>query len=110
MAKGVSYDELIKMAESYGVADNALFLSAARQYEIQMKVIHQIEAVLDSTDPVVTKSYVKEVENAYSHPMIKELPKHADSANKTLNMMLDIIVKLGHKSEGEDELSKMGKA
>ena len=63
MGKSVSFDELIEMARSYGVAENALFISAARQYEIQAKVIAKIEAVLDESDPVVKKSYVKEVEN-----------------------------------------------
>lgn len=106
MKKGVGFNELLKMAESYGVADNALFVSAANQYAIQVKVIQKIEAVLDNSNPVVTKSYVKEVENLYSNPMIKELPKHSDSANKTLGVMLDIITKLGHKPEAVDDFDK----
>jgi hypothetical protein len=109
MGKSVSFDELIEMARNYGVAENALFISAARQYEIQAKVIAKIEAVLDESDPVVKKSYVKEVENLYSNPMVKELPKHSDSANKTLGVMLDIITKLGHKVEETDELEEMSR-
>lgn len=107
MKKDISFKDIMKMAESYGVSDNALFVSAARQYEIQTKVIRKIEEVLDDSDPVVTKSYVKEVENLYSNPMIKELPKHSDSANKTLGMMLDIITKLGKKSEPKSGLLEL---
>lgn len=104
MKKNVGFDELMKMAKDYGVADNALFISAANQYTIQTKVIKKIEAVLDESDAVVTKSYVKEVENLYSNPLIKELPKHSDSANKTLTVMLDIITKLGRKEEKSEGL------
>lgn len=103
----ITFSDLMKMAEDFGVDDNALFISAARQYEIQTKVIRKIENVLDESDPVVTKSYVKEVENLYSNPMIKELPKHSDSANKTLGMMLDIITKLGRRVEAKSGLEEL---
>jgi len=107
MKKNVGFDELMKMAKDYGVADNALFISAANQYTIQTKVIKKIEAVLDESDAVVTKSYVKEVENLYSNPLIKELPKHSDSANKTLTVMLDIITKLGKKAEPSKSMEEL---
>ena len=107
MKRTVSFSDLIKMAENYGVSDNALFISAARQYEIQMKVIKSIEKILSQDDPVVTKQYVKATENVYSHPLVKELPKHADSANKTLNVMLDIITKLGKKEEKKSSLAEL---
>jgi len=105
--KTVSFNDLIKMAEDYGVSDNALFISAARQYEIQMKVIQSIEKVLSQDDPVSTKSYIKDVSNVYAHPLVKELPKHSDSANKTLGIMIDIIIKLGKKTEPQSALSEL---
>lgn len=104
MKKEIKFDDLIRMAENYGVADNALFVSAARQYEIQTKVIKSIERILDEADLTVSKSYVKEVENVYANPLVKELPKHSDSANKTLAIMLDIIAKLGRKEEKSEGL------
>ena len=108
--KEISFNDLIKMAENYGVADNALFVSAARQYEIQTKVIKSIEKILDEADLTVSKSYIKEVENVYANPLVKELPKHSDSANKTLAIMLDIIAKLGRKEEKSADLAElMGK-
>lgn len=107
MKKTVGFDELMKMAKDYGVAENALFISAANQYTIQAKVIQKIETVLDNSDAIVTKSYVKEVDNLYSNPLIKELPKHADSANKTLGMMLEIITKLGKKPEPSKSMEEM---
>lgn len=99
MAKVRTYTQLIKMAKEYGVDKNALFLSAAKQYDVQMRMIEQIESILNDGELLVSKEYVKSRENVYSHPLVKELPKHADSANRTLNTMLDIIVKLGSKQE-----------
>ena len=40
MAKKIAtYDELLLMAKNYGVDKNALFLAAAKQYDLQQKVI-----------------------------------------------------------------------
>lgn len=99
-------DEILKMAEAYGVADNALFKAAARQYDLQMRVLDNIREALDEEDGLVTtKEYVKGRKNVYANPLVKELPKHTDSANKTLAVMIDIIKKLGHPSAPVDDLS-----
>lgn len=107
MKKTGTFDELMKMAEEYGVADNALFISAAKQHAIQMKVIANIEAILGDGDLLVSKEYVKSRENVYSHPLVKDLPKNADSANRTLSVMLDIITKLGKKAEPSKSMEEL---
>ena len=107
-AKVVStYDELMAMAVEYGVENNAMFISAAKQYAVQMRIIDSIEKILSEDELLVSKEYVKSRENVYSHPLVKELPKHADSANKTLGVMLEIISKLGQKAEPKSELGDM---
>lgn len=93
----ITYAKLIKMAEAYGVSDNALFIAAASQYELQQRIIADIKEALDNDSMIITKEYVKGRENACANPLIRELPKHSDSANKTLSAMLDIINKLGHE-------------
>lgn len=107
MAKKNTFDELMKMAADYGVQDNALFVSAAKQYGVQMRIIDSIEKILSDGDLLVSKEYVRSRENVYSHPLVKELPKHADSANRTLGTMLDIITKLGRKAEKKSEIDEM---
>lgn len=93
------------MAEDYGVEDNALFLSAAKNYETQKKLIDRMSAAIEHDETIVAKEYVKGRETLTAHPLVKELPKHIDSANKSLSTMLDIITKLGErKSVG----SKLG--
>lgn len=105
--KGMSYTALIRMAKRYGIEDNPLFVSAANQYMVQQKVIEEIKKSLsDPAEYTVNKEYVKGRENLYVNPLVRELPKHSDSANKTLNAMLDIIVKLGSEPTEKDELAE----
>ncbi len=100
----LSYNKLINMAKQYGVEKNALFIAAANQYVLQQQVLERIKASLDEEDEcTVSKEYVKGRANVYVNPLLKELPKQSDSANKTLQTMLDIITKLGHEHEEKNE-------
>ena len=99
--KGATYDELLKMAKSYGVDDNALFLAAAKQYDLQQKVIEMLKEGIEDGDLTTQKTYLKGEKNDYAAPLVKELPKHSDAANRTAGTILDIIVKLG-KPPAED--------
>ena len=105
-----TYSKLMNLAKLYNVDKNALFVSAAEQYEVQIRVIRMIKKQLDEDGSAVsTKEYIKGRENVYANPLIKELPKNVDSANRTLQTMLDIITKLGHKTEPESALTKFAK-
>lgn len=102
-----TYDDLIGMAESYGVESNALFIAAARQYELQQQVIEKIrKEIIEADEATTTKEYVKGRENVCVHPLIQQLPKHLDSANRTLQTMLDIITKLGREQPKSDKLGE----
>lgn len=102
--KKTTYDELMKLAKRFGLEDNEMFISCANQYDLQQKVISNIKKAIEDDDLVVSKEYVKNRTNVYANPLIKELPKHSDSANKTLGMMLDII-----KSLGKEQIAKKSK-
>lgn len=104
--KTATYKELMQMAEDYGVSENALFLSAANNYQIQKKLIDRISETIDQDETIVAKEYVKDRENLQAHPLVKELPKHIDSANKSLAMMLNIVTQLGEKKITGDKLSQ----
>lgn len=93
--KAATYDELLKMAKSYGVDNNALFLAAAKQYDLQQRVIDLLREGIEDGDLTTKKTYLKGQENDYAAPLVKELPKHSDAANRTAGTILDIIVKLG---------------
>ena len=103
MAKNAAtYDELLKMAKSYGVDKNALFLAAAKQYDLQQKVIEMLKEGIEDGDLTTQKTYLKGEKNDYAAPLVKELPKHSDAANRTAGIILDIIVKLGRKAEDDE--------
>ena len=99
--KTATYDELLKMAKSYGVENNALFLAAAKQYDLQQRVIDLLREGIEEGDLTTQKTYLKGQANDYAAPLVKELPKHSDAANRTAGTILDIIVKLG-KPPAED--------
>ena len=87
------------MAKQYGVDQNALFLAAAKQYDLQQRVIEMLKAGIEDSDLVTSKTYIAGQSNDYAAPLVKELPKHSDAANRTAQVILDIVVKLGQKPE-----------
>ena len=103
--KGTTYDELLRMAKSYGVENNALFLAAAKQYDLQQKVIEMLKEGIEDGDLTTQKTYIKGAGNDYAAPLVKELPKHSDAANRTAGIILDIIVKLGQKPAEDNEFN-----
>ena len=97
-------DKLKGLAEQYGVENNPLFLTTLDRYTTQMMVIESMREALDAESTIVEKEYVKGRGNVYAHPLIKELPKACDSANKTADMLLKIIDTLGEKKKAVDPL------
>ena len=101
-----NYNKLLRMAKSYGVDKNALFLAAAKQYDLQQRVIEMLKAGIEDSELTTEKCYVGGEKNTYAAPLVKELPKHSDAANRTATVILDIIVKLGQKpTETEDDFN-----
>ena len=94
-----TYEELLRMAKQYGVDQNALFLAAAKQYDLQQKVIEMLKAGIEDGEMTTKKTYLAGQANEYAAPLVKELPKHSDAANRTAAVILDIIVKLGRKPD-----------
>lgn len=101
--KSNNVERIKQMAAEYGCADNALFLTTLDQYIVQQRVIDMIREELDGSDAAISKEYVKGRENLYAHPLIKELPKHSDSANRTAELLLKIITALGDKKPVDND-------
>ena len=99
-----TYDELLRMAKQYGVDQNALFLAAAKQYDLQQRVIEMLKAGIEDGELTTSKTYIAGQANDYAAPLVKELPKHSDAATRTAAVILDIIVKLGQKPVEKDGL------
>ena len=102
----LTFDEIMDLAEQYGVRENVLFVSAAARYAGQMDMIRKIQEDLDDrglTFEVIGSTGQKKIE---AHPMAGQLPKYNDTANKTLGVMLDIIQRLGTPAPAGDKLGE----
>lgn len=96
--------DIQKLAKECGVDTNPLFVSTLHNYETVQLSIESIHNTLKSESITVNKEYVKGRENKYINPVIKELPRLVDIANKTMNSMLSIIRQFGH-IKGQDALT-----
>ena len=104
--KKPTFDEIMELAETYGVKDNVLFVSASKRYAGQLEMIEKIEEDLRTRGLMVEKTNVKGDVNIDANPLAGQLPKYNDTANKTLGVMLDIIGKLGTSAPVGDKLGE----
>jgi len=93
--KNLCYDDLIETARRYGVAENPLFTSAAYRYSEMMKTIAELREQIEKTGVSILHTNVRGEDNMDVNPLVPQLPKYVDSANKTLSTMLDVITRLG---------------
>jgi len=103
--KKLSFNEIMKFADQYGVKDNVLFVSAADRYAEQMKLIGEIQKSLGEGLLMETVGSMgqKKVE---ANPLVMQLPKYNEVANKTLGVMLDIVEKIGAPAAQDDDLDE----
>ena len=95
--------EIIKIAEEAGVQTNYFFLTTFQRYQTQISVLEKLQNIIDETDTLVTKEYVKGRENLYTNPAITEYNRTTDRANKTVNTLIKIINGFKKEDEERDE-------
>ena len=103
--KKLSYKEIMDLAEQYGVKDNVLFVSAADRYAGQIQIIEEMQ---ESVSKGLLMKSVGSMgqEKIETNPLVVQLPKYNDTANKTLGVMLDIIQRLGTAAPAGDKLGE----
>ena len=101
--------EIIRIAEESGVQGNYFFLTTFQRYQTQLKILDELEKVLNEQGTLVQKEYVKNRANVYAHPAIAEFNRTTDSANKTVSTLMRIIRQftVSESSEDEDPLMQM---
>jgi len=104
--KKMTFDEIMILAESYGVKDNILFVSASRRYAGQLEMIEKIQDDLRQRGLMIEKLNTNGDSVPIANPLAAQLPKYNDTANKTLGVMLDIIGKLGTAAPAGDKLGE----
>ena len=93
------FNKLIAFGKLYQIEDAQDFQEAARIYAEEAALIDQMRDRLDSDGLTVLKTY-KTGDVEVAHPLLSELPRHVESANKCLLAIGDMIEKRGAKKEG----------
>ena len=100
-------EEIIRIAEQYGVEQNFLFLTTFKRYQVQLSILNDLEQKIKTEGSLVTKEYVKGRGNVYTHPAIGEYNKTSTSANQTVATLIKIFKSLRDDesdNDGEDKL------
>ena len=96
-------EEILNIAQKFGVEQNFLFLTTFKRYQVQLKILNELEQKIQQDGSLVTKEYVKGRENVYTHPAISEYNKTSQSANNTVATLIKIL-----KDLRKDEASEGG--
>jgi hypothetical protein len=100
-------NKIIEMAQKSGAEQNFLFITTFKRYQVQLKILGDLEKELMESGTLITKEYVKGRENVYSHPAINAYNRTADSANRTASTLMKVITSLKDVSmdvEPDEEL------
>lgn len=94
-------NEILAKAEERGVQSNFFFVTTFKRYQVQMKILADLEKAIIEYGATVTKEYVKGRQNLVANPAIVEYNKTATAANGTVTTLMNIIKNLeGEESSG----------
>ena len=91
-------NEILEKAQERGVSSNFFFRTTFKRYQVQMKMLGDLEKSIEEFGPTVTKEYVKGRQNVVANPAIAEYNKTATAANGTVATLINII----RSFEGEE--------
>lgn len=98
-------DEILRKAEEKGVTQNFFFVTTFKRYQVQMKIMSELEKAMQKEGTLVTKEYVKGRKNLVANPAITEYNKTSTAANGTVSTLINIVKAL--PSEDEEGKSKL---
>lgn len=99
-------NELLQQAEKRGVSSNFFFVTTFKRYQVQMKILSDLEIAIKEHGATVTKEYVKGRKNLVSNPAITEYNKTSTAANGTVSTLINIIKTLSNEPDTVDALSE----
>ena len=94
--------EILKIAEESGVSNNFFFVTTFKRYQVQLKMLSELEKSMNEDGMLVSKEYVKGRKNLYSSPAVKDYNTTTDSANRTVATLMKILK--GFDNTGKDEV------
>jgi hypothetical protein len=84
-------EAVLKQAEAKGVNTNFFFLTTFKRYQVQMRILTDLERAIEEYGATVTKEYVKGRQNLVANPAITEYNKTATAANGTVATLMNIL-------------------
>ncbi len=84
-------EEVLKQAEERGVSSNFFFVTTFKRYQVQMKILSDLESAINEYGATVTKEYVKGRQNLVANPAITKYNKTATAANGTVSTLINIM-------------------
>lgn len=109
MPKGLTLqeqaEEILAKAEAKGVQTNFFFRTTFKRYQVQMRILNDLEKAINEYGATVTKEYVKGRQNLVANPAITEYNKTATACNGTVSTLINIVKSLSE--EGESKQSKL---
>ena len=103
-------EEILRRATEKGVSSNFFFVTTFKRYQVQLKILAQLENSIKEHGATVEKTYVKGRANLATNPAITEYNKTSTAANSTVSTLIQIIEKLSEKTVKESGLMKMMQA
>ena len=103
-------EEILRRATEKGVSSNFFFVTTFKRYQVQLKILAQLEASIKEHGATVEKTYVKGRANIATNPAITEYNKTCTAANSTVSTLIQIIDKLSEAQEKESGLMKFMQA
>ena len=102
--------EILRRATEKGVSSNFFFVTTFKRYQVQLKILTDLEEEMKKTGTMITKTYVKGRENLCANPAIAEYNKTSTAANSTVDTLVRIMEKLSEEPVKESKLYKLMEA
>ena len=100
-------DEVLKQAQERGVSSNFFFVTTFKRYQVQMRILSDLEKAIAEYGATVTKEYVKGRQNLVANPAITEYNKTATAANGTVSTLINIIKTLSDEETQGGKLQEL---
>ena len=100
-------DKILEQAQERGVSSNFFFVTTFKRYQVQMKILSDLEKAIAEYGATVTKEYVKGRQNLVANPAITEYNKTATAANGTVATLINIIKSLSEEGGQSSKLQDL---
>lgn len=100
-------DRILEQAEQKGVSSNFFFKTTFKRYQVQMRILADLEKSIEEYGATVTKEYVKGRQNLVANPAITEYNKTATASNGTVATLMNIMKTLSDEETNGGKLQDL---